>query len=195
MASGKCLPSAGYPAGSPEKAMIALAAGRLRASVANWPRAGEWLLSALLLLAFVTVAVPLGLGAGFLGWEWHTPADKLPLLALRALFTPALLEETIFRVLPNPHPHESCSRAGVARRAFLSLAAYVLVHPLVALLLPELRPVFQHPVFLLLVALLGAVCLFAYRLSGSLWPPVAIHWLVVTGWLSLGGRGPLPSIG
>ena len=40
--------------------------------------------------------------------------------------------------------------------------------------------------FLLQCALLGLACVLAYASTGSLWPPVLIHWLAVAAWL-----GPL----
>ena len=51
------------------------------------------------------------------------------------------------------------------------------------------RQLFRDPAFLLSCSWLGAVCAGVFLLSGSLWPPVLIHWLAVTLWLwPLGGR-------
>lgn len=104
----------------------------------------------------------------------------MPLL-LRTFAVPALLEELLFRVLPPP------------RLWPFALAAYVLFHPLNAWLFwPEARDVFYDPAFLFLAALLGGGCTLLYRRTRSLWPPVALHWLVVAGWLLfLGGEDAL----
>ena len=47
------------------------------------------------------------------------------------------------------------------------------------------QPVFLEPGFLLVTAALGLTCTLAWRLTGSLWPAVVIHWLTVVGWKGL----------
>jgi predicted Abi (CAAX) family protease len=71
----------------------------------------------------------------------------------------------------------------------MSLALFTASHPVNAILFsPTHRPTFTDPVFLVLAALLGLTCTLAYLQSGSLWPPVAIHWTAVVVWLLfLGG--------
>ena len=65
----------------------------------------------------------------------------------------------------------------------LSLIAFVLWHPLqVWLDLPMAQPVFLDPAFLILVAVLGALCTILTHRSGSLWPAVVLHWIVVVSW-------------
>lgn len=125
------------------------------------------------------MALTVGLTSGFLCPK-TAPTAALPLL-LRTFFAPALLEELLFRVLPPP------------RLWPFAFAAYVLFHPLNAWLFwPEARDVFYDPVFLILTALLGGSCALLYRRTRSLWPPVALHWLTVAGWLLfLGGEGAL----
>ena len=96
----------------------------------------------------------------------------LRVLVLRVLIVPGLLEELVFRVAPAP------------RFAGLALVAYVLIHPLNAwLFLPAARPVFYDPVFLLIVALLGACCTLLYRRTRSIWSPTLFHGLAASGWL------------
>jgi predicted Abi (CAAX) family protease len=72
----------------------------------------------------------------------------------------------------------------------LSLGLFVAYHPLAGRLwYPQGRRLFEDGRFLLLTSLLGLVCVIAYQVTGSLWPPVLIHWLVVVIWLELlGGR-------
>lgn len=164
---------------------------RLRRGLGRWPAAAGWLEAALLAVLFAALAVPIAGAAGLIGTDWGlSPVELLP-LAGRVLLVPALLEETLFRLLPNPHRAEEPSKAHVWATAVGSVTVYVLVHPLVALLTGINTRTFNDPAFLLLVALLGATCLITYRRTGSLWPAVALHGLVVTGWIGLGGSGPL----
>lgn len=148
---------------------------RVVRAVTTWPGARGWLETSAVAAVFVSVAVPVGLASGLLRPDTaHTAA--LPLL-LRTFFVPALLEELLFRVLPPP------------RLWPLALVAYVLVHPLNALLfLPSARGVFYDPVFLFLAALLGGGCTLLYRRTRSLWPPVVLHGFVVAGWLIFWGE-------
>jgi predicted Abi (CAAX) family protease len=82
--------------------------------------------------------------------------------------------------------------------AALSLGLYVAYHPLAARLwYPRARRLFDDPRFLLPCTGLGALLTVLYLLSGSLWIPVTIHWIVVLVWLRfLGGEGLLttPSV-
>ena len=145
----------------------------------TWPDARGWLQTLIITAVFAIIALAVGLTSGLLHPETAQTA-ALPLL-LRTFFVPALLEELLFRVLPPP------------RLWPFALATYVLIHPLNAWLFwPEARDVFYDPVFLILTALLGGSCALLYRRSRSLWPPVALHWLAVTGWLLfLGGEDAL----
>lgn len=164
---------------------------RLALAVHSLPPRHIWLEIALLSLAFLMLAAPIAQASGLLAPSSRPEAIPILVTGLRALLVPALLEETVFRVLANPHPQEAPGRSGAAISGALSLAAYVLVHALVGTILPDRAGHFTSPAFLLLTALLGSFCLFAYRRSGSLWPPVALHWLAVVGYLALGGHGPL----
>ena len=150
---------------------------RVRQTVTTWPSAQEWLETLAVAAVFASVALPVGLASGLLRPD-TTPTAAL---LLRTFAVPALLEELLFRALPPP------------RLWAISLAAYVLVHPLNAWLVwPEARDVFYDPVFLLLTALLGGGCTLLYRRTQSLWPPVALHGFTVAGWLIfLGGEGAL----
>jgi predicted Abi (CAAX) family protease len=113
----------------------------------------------------------------------------MAVLPLVLLLTPGITEELAFRALPLPHPSERCSRQHQVVAGVLALTAFVLWHPLNGLWTARVWPVFTDPVFLTLAALLGAACTLAYLLSGSLWPPVLIHWASVVSWgLFLGGR-------
>lgn len=149
---------------------------RLAQALRTWPDARGWRETLAVTPLYAALALPLGLAGGLLEpRRAQTPA--LGLVA-RVFVVPSLLEEVLFRVAPSP------------RLAGPALAAYVLAHPLGAwLFFPAARPVLYDPVFLLLAALLGLCCTLLYRRTGSLWPPVALHGLVVAGWLLfLGGE-------
>lgn len=147
---------------------------RVWQALTTWPDARGWLETLAVTLGFTAAALLIGLPSGFL--HPQPPAVAAPPLLLRTLFAPALAEELVFRVAPPP------------RFAGLALVAYVLYHPLNAwLFVPAARDSFSNPVFLLLAALLGVLCTLLYRRSGSLWPPVVLHSLVVVGWLLLLG--------
>ncbi len=150
-----------------------------------------WAIALALLGAYAALALPLGLRSGFLasGARRLGPAALLR-LAAGLLPMPALGEELLFRVALLPHPLEGASLGAALGWGMLSVGLFVLYHPLAgASWYPAGRRVFRDPRFLLQCALLGIVCVLAYRLTGSLWPPVLIHWLAVVVWLgALGGR-------
>lgn len=169
---------------------LALFAWRWREAALTKPGRRAWLEMVAVAVAFGLVAAPIALAAGIVHRDLALRPGTLPLVAGRALFLPALLEESLFRVMANPHPEEKVSSRALTVAAAASLGLYLVLHPLVGYLLPG-GEVFGTAPFLLLVALLGSGCLWLYRRSGSLWPPLLLHWLVVVAWLALGGRGVL----
>ncbi|KEF42274.1 MAG: abortive infection protein [Cyanobium sp. CACIAM 14] len=151
-------------------------------------------LSLLLLGGYAALAVPLGRRSGFL----PLPRPSLrPLVLVRQapilLITPALVEEALFRAALLPHPLEGTGAWENTAWGALSLGLFVAYHPLAGRLwYPQGRRLFADARFLVLTTLLGLVCVIAYLATGSIWPPVLIHWLVVLIWLeALGGRGRL----
>ncbi len=57
-------------------------------------------------------------------------------------------------------------------------------------ILPKAGPLFLRPDFLAWTVALGLVCAVLRRRSGSLWPPVLLHWAAVVAWQGwLGGPG------
>ncbi|MFY0636840.1 MAG: CPBP family intramembrane metalloprotease [Maricaulis maris] len=96
-------------------------------------------------------------------------------VAAVAFIIPGLTEELVFRVVLG-------GRTGRIRAA-LAITAFVLWHPIqVWLGLPMAQTLFLEPGFLAITAALGLACTMAYRFSGSIWPAVILHWLVVVGW-------------
>jgi predicted Abi (CAAX) family protease len=146
-------------------------------------------------LAIVTAYGVLALGAGFasgflrLPCSWAPLAQVVPRMA-KLLAMPALVEELIFRVCLIPHPGEGFPWQSQLAWIVLSLSLFVIYHPLAARLwYPQARPLFDSPPFLLQASLLGLACSLAYGATGSLWPPVLIHWMAVVIWLEpLRGR-------
>jgi CAAX protease family protein len=158
---------------------------RLRRAITTVPKPGDWaeaLLGAALLGA---VFGPLGFATGLLHWE-PRPAAVVLKCALVVFFVPALGEELTFRGALIPDRTETPR----ARTAILaSTAVFTLWHMVETLWLPGERTTFLRTDFLAWAAALGLVCAVLRRRSGSIWPPVVLHWAVVVAWTGwLGGR-------
>ncbi len=164
-------------------------AHRLSVAVSTLPDAQAWLQAVGLLLLFTVIALPIGFRWGFLQFE-VVRVSWLTLIGIIAtsLLTPAVTEELFFRVLLFPQTTEHISVSDLWVWGCISLAMFIVYHPLNALsFFPRGLKTFFNVVFLILAALLGLTCSIAYIQSGSLWPPVVIHWLAVVVWLLLLG--------
>ncbi|MGA1262711.1 MAG: type II CAAX prenyl endopeptidase Rce1 family protein [Prochlorothrix sp.] len=177
---------------------------RLATAAQTWPDRGDWLSALGWLGLYAAFAVPWGWGRLL---QWDPVGDRSAILSngTIALVFPALFEEILFRVLPLPVanpapivPIPSLDPISPLAIPFfdldlwlwpsLSLLLFILAHPLNALLFfPRRRPTFYNPTFLTLAGFLGLICTLAYLQSGSLWPPVFLHWLIVVVWLLLLG--------
>jgi predicted Abi (CAAX) family protease len=148
-----------------------------------------------LLGVYAALVLPQGLRSGFLAARRRRswPTGQAIARAAGLFVMPALVEELIFRVALLPHPLEGSSPPVAVAWGALSVGLFTLYHPLAGRLWYRSgRPLFEDPRFLLPCALLGVVCVIAYGATGSLWPPVLIHWIVVVVWLELlGGREAL----
>lgn len=167
---------------------------RIWEAVSAIPDGQDWLGAIALLGAYAMVALAIGFGSGWLEVKvLPLPRDRALKLAAGLLLLPAVVEELVFRVLLLPRPSQTSDLTTWLVWGTVSLVLFVLYHPLNALtLFPAARQLFADLLFLLLAAGLGFVCSVAYWLSGSLWTPVAIHWIVVVVWLLfLGGYGRL----
>ena len=105
-------------------------------------------------------------------------------LAASLFLAPALGEELLFRglIIPRGGPK--------ARWIALSASLFLLWHPLQAATIgPPWASAFLDPWFLAATAILGLALGRIYAATGSLWPCVLLHWLVVFGWKALLG-GP-----
>ena len=143
--------------------------------------------SVLVLAVYGSLALGIGLSTGFLRLPWHSPplGQALPRIA-GLLVLPSLVEELVFRVLVIPHPIEGIPWLPQLAWIALSLGLFVLYHPVACRLwYPQGRRLFNESRFLCQATLLGVACSLAYGFTGSLWPPVLIHWLAVVVWLEL----------
>lgn len=166
-----------------------LLAHRLTAALGSVPDRAAWLTSGSLALLLTALAVPLGVRCGFLRWRpLREPWPTLTGIVIVSLITPALAEELAFRVLLLPGHSEHRSGGALIFSCLISLQAFVSYQPLKKWLLPACRNTpFADPTFLSLAMLLGVVCTASFVTSGSLWAPVVLHWLFVSGWLLLLG--------
>jgi predicted Abi (CAAX) family protease len=153
------------------------------------PSLEAWRYAAVLLFIFGLVALPLGFVSGFVQLDISELTWKrIGTVVVSSLVFPALSEELVFRVLLLPHPVEKVGTIAQGVAATISLFLFVIYHPANAYtFFPAGLKVFVNPVFLSLAALLGLICTLAYFHSGSLWPPVFLHWVVVAVWLLLLG--------
>lgn len=169
--------------------MIKLIGQRLRDAFLTFPTTTILLQLALPLLALAIILLLIGFKSGFLKFELlqKSWAEISKIVALSFLM-PALGEEIVFRVLFLPHPTENPEISTQLLWGFITLTAFIVYHPLEALTwYPGGRDIFIKPSFLILAALLGAMCTIAYLASGSVWLSVIIHWLAVAVWLVLLG--------
>ncbi len=146
----------------------------------------------LLLGLYSLIYLPIGFRSGFLRLEWQS--DWLTCARVMAVIfvIPGLTEECTFRVALLPHPSEAAPPAVQWGWAVLSLAVFVVYHPLNFLVRHN---TFRDPRFLVAAAILGGCCTLSYLQSGSLWTAVLIHWVIVVVWLlSLGGLAKLRPI-
>lgn len=161
---------------------------RLLTSLTTLPSARGWLFCAG--VSAVTLAIMAAIG--FTTGLYHlTPTQPgLALRMLTVILIPALGEEIPFRGLLVPGPDES-------RKPWLpiivSTALYTGWHVVEALtFLPGAASVFLRPDFLACCAVLGLGCAVMRLKTGSLWPAVFLHWLLVVVWQTwLGGVSAL----
>lgn len=150
-----------------------------------WPDAGRWKsASGIALPAAAIIAL-----AGFLGgWLVFDPVDDVPAALVAAIilfFVPAMAEELIFRgVLLS-------WLAGFSQRwgSWLSAILFMLWHPLQALTFgPPWSDIFLQPSFLFATFILGIILTHIRIVTQSLWPVIAIHWILALAWkLFFGG--------
>lgn len=112
----------------------------------------------------------------------------MPLRLLTVLIVPALGEELVFRGLLLPDSRRPALWVAV------STALYVAWHPLETLTFLPAATDFLRPDFLAATAVLGLGCALMRLRTGSLWPAVALHWLLVTLWQTFLGAPTLDQL-
>lgn len=173
---------------APFATLLAELPRRLSLALSTIPHLDLWLQVTELVVFYTFIALPIGFKLGFLTIDLQTSWVKVVGVTVSSFFSPAITEEVFFRILLLPHPTENASAWGLWLSGCASLAIFIAYHPLNALtFFPAGRQTFLNPIFLLLTALLGAACAIAYLQSGSLWPPVLMHWLAVSLWLLVFG--------
>lgn len=150
---------------------------RLRAALLNAPKARDWRDVSIAAAAMAAA----GAAIGSHGLLMYAPRDfpDLALLALRALFIPALGEELAFRAAFVPGRAEN---KRVVAPIVISTLLFTLWHVVETTFLPGSAATFLRPDFLALAALLGLACAILRWRSNSIWTAVALHWVVVVAW-------------
>ncbi len=155
---------------------------RVKTACATAPNRGDWQYAMGLLIAFAIVYLPIGFSLGFLAIDVQLSVWTILGVLFSAFLMPGVNEELLFRAIMIPHTTE---RISVKKRQFCVLLSWILfigyhLHPFV----PSF---FRTPAFLIGAALVGVVCTLSYYRSGSIWPSIVLHWLIVVAWLLVFG--------
>jgi predicted Abi (CAAX) family protease len=169
--------------------LLSVVLRRILAAILTFPTLRDWLIGLGILAVYAAIAFPVGFKSGFLNWSPDFKHPKQLLLGIGiTFFTPALIEELVFRVVLLPNPVERTSWLNILGWTIFSLVAFILYHPLNAKTFYRRGDfTFFKPIFLSLAGLLGLACSVAYLLTGSLYIIVIIHWVVVINWLFIWG--------
>jgi uncharacterized protein (DUF2235 family)/membrane protease YdiL (CAAX protease family) len=167
---------------------------RLKRLFSTWPSARAWRAFPVEAFWLAIVLAVIGGARGFVAWRPDL-SPQLLWVAVTAFFYPVLAGEVFFRgLLLKPPPNGASGLGPAALSAFL----FALYHPLAALICeavhegPCLIPWIGLPwslSFLASVFALGLACARLVLATRSIWPAVALHWLVVMAWAALFG-GP-----
>ncbi|HEY9810339.1 MAG TPA: CPBP family glutamic-type intramembrane protease [Halomicronema sp.] len=148
----------------------------------------DWVFCGAILGVYILISLPVGWGFGFLSFQPKKSLGVVLGVIFGSLLHPAFFEELFFRVLFLPHRSENVSGLGLWGWMLLSLICFIVSHPLNAIIFfPLAKEVFFDPIFLFLAGVLGVGCTVVYWYSGSVWPAVVLHWVVVVVWLLLFG--------
>lgn len=156
---------------------------RVWQSLRTVPGLRGWLESAAVSLVAIGAIGLVAFGTGLL--DWQPRLDGWPLRLLSVMIVPAFAEELVFRGLLIPARGES---RYPARWFLVGIAAFVLWHIIEAVTFLPKAQLFLTPSFLLCAAVLGGACAIMRYRTGSLWPAVILHGVVVFVWqIALGG--------
>lgn len=154
---------------------------RVISSLVTWPGRHGWAICVMIAApAALAIAAAAALG-GFLHWQ-PDPAKLLRLPMI--LVVPAFSEELIFRsALPAQSQRQAQTRRPILWLA-IGVVVFVLWHVIEALTFLPGAHLFLQPAFLACAAILGLACAVMRYRTGSLWPAVIFHALIV--WLRQG---------
>ena len=150
---------------------------RLKRSLLTWPDANGWALCFLIGgMGLLLIGAIAGSG-GLLNWQPRFAG--WPMRLISAMCVPAFTEELIFRGLLIPGK-------GEVRRPIpwiaLAVLAFVGWHVFEALVFLPGATLFLRPLFLLCAGILGTACAVMRYRTGSIWPAVILHGLLVWTW-------------
>jgi uncharacterized protein (DUF2235 family)/membrane protease YdiL (CAAX protease family) len=163
---------------------------RVKRLFTTWPTARDWRSFAVEAGWLAIVLAVLGGSGGFVRW-WPELGPQLLWPALIAFLYPALAGEALFRGFLLKPPSDGASGLGPA---VLSALLFALWGPSVAVICeavhegPCLIPWIGlpwNPWFLACAFALGLACARLVLSTRSIWPAVALHWLVVMTWAAL----------
>jgi uncharacterized protein len=158
---------------------MAIGVTRIRAGLKAWPTLAMWRYSAAVFALYAITAWGIGFTTGLYHLEPRLDLDLIR-IAVIAFFVPAIGEEVFFRGLLVPN---AAKKPNALLHMSFALGAFLVWHPLNAMLFfPSVYPLFSDWRFLSVTALLGGACIHLWRKTGSLWPPIALHWLAVVIW-------------
>ena len=155
------------------------------------PKGPEILFSVVVFLIYMAVALPVGFCSGFFTIQiLKTNMWVMIALPIFLFFIPSLFEEIVFRGFLLPHKERKISTIHLLFYAAFSVALFIAWHPINAMTINNPAfSMFTNPIFLSLAALMAIACTITYLRTGSLWIPIAIHWLTVLVWVFfLSGR-------
>ncbi|MBN1253847.1 MAG: CPBP family intramembrane metalloprotease [Deltaproteobacteria bacterium] len=151
------------------------------------PKGPDLLFSFVVFVLYMAVALPIGFYSGFFEIEiLRTDMWVMITLPISLFFMPSLVEEMVFRGLLIPHKSRGVSKRFLLLYSLFSIVVFIAWHPINAMTInPPAYSIFTNPMFLGLAALMAIACTITYLRTGSLWVPVAIHWLTVLAWVFL----------
>ncbi len=165
------------------KGLVATIWHRTILSLKTRPKWSDSRFAGWLTLGFGLLTLALGLQTGLLQRKDSDPSFiDLLRSALVIVVVPCFFEELVFRVWLLPHPSEKATKNAIWW-VVGGVLLFTLWHPFNAwLFMPQARETFYDVRFLGIVILLGLACSIAYRRTGSIFAPIAIHWVAVFGW-------------
>ncbi len=150
-----------------------------------WPGARRWKAALGVALPATAIIALSGYLGGWLRFDPVVDTRSVLIAALVLFLVPALAEELIFRGVLLSWLATFSQRWG----NWLAATLFMLWHPLQALTFgPPWAAIFLQPSFLFATFILGIILTHIRIVSQSLWPVIAIHWILALLWkLFFGG--------